>query len=174
MTGDQRREELGFDGGLVSGALRMGRVVWVEQALAAALGDALQRTDDDGLVVALADRIRGHAARAALVEARLPTLREFPLDVLVDGTGLDGWSGFLAAQRGEPADRVIAVRDTVAMPVLVAGYERILTTASPVAAPSVRRLLEPAVDALRAELDRLAPGHPPDVPPSSALEPLDR
>ena len=172
MSGDQLREEPGFDGGLVTGALRMGRLVWVERSLAGVLGAALQRADD-ALVVQLAARIRGHIARAALVEARLPTLREFPLDTLIGGSGLDGWAAFLAAQSdADPAD-VLAARDAVALPLLADGYELVVATASLVGAPSVSRSLSPVARELRAELDRLEFDGPPVESPELGLEPLD-
>lgn len=174
MSDGRLREEPDFDGGLVTGALRMGRLVWVERSLAAVLGDALHRTDDDGLVVELAERIRGHVARAALVEARLPTLREFPLDTLVGGAGLDGWVAFLAAQAGADPAHVLTARTVVAVPLLTDGYERVVATASPVGAPSVRRSLGPVVAELRAELDRLELDGTPVVPPEPTLESLDR
>lgn len=173
MSGDRLREEPGFDGGLVTGALRMGRLVWVERSLAGVLGAALQRADD-ALVVQLAARIRGHIARAALVEARLPTLREFPLDTLIGGSGLDGWAAFLAARsHADPAD-VLVARDAVALPLLAAGYELVVATASLVGAPSVRTSLSPVVRELRAELDRFELDGTPVESPELGLEPLDR
>ena len=180
MSDEQRREEAGFDGGLVTGALRMGRLVWVERSLATALGTALGRTDDDALVVALADRIRGHVARAALVEARLPTLREFPLDTLTGGAGLDGWSEYLESLDEVDAAAVLAARDTVVLPLVVAAYDRVLSSASPVGAPSMRRTLAPVVAELSAELDRSGDSGRSDqveapVPTAQpSLEPLDR
>jgi hypothetical protein len=89
--------ESGFPGSLERQAHRLGRLVRVEEQVVEVLGVQLARADDGAVVVALADRIRRHRQAASIVRDRLPVLREFPVDRLVDDGSMPEWDAALGA-----------------------------------------------------------------------------
>ena len=139
--------DTGFPGSLERQALRLGRLVRVEEELVAVLGAQLARADDESVVVALADRIRCHRAAAEVVRDRLPVLREFPVDQLVGGRPLPGWGAALDGLRADAPEDALG-REPGLTSALVAAYRQVAADAGPVAAPSVRRHLSALADAL--------------------------
>lgn len=142
--------ESGFPGSLERQAIRLGRLVRVEEQLVEVLGVQLARAADEAVVVGLADRIRRHRQAASIVRDRLPVLREFPVDRLVDGASVPGWAEALEALLAADADDAIPIEGALTA-ALAAAYRGVIADASPVGAPSVRRHLavlagDPAAD----------------------------
>ena len=132
--------ETRFPGALDRQAFRLGRLVRVEEQLVEVLGVQLARADDGAVVVALADRIRRHRQAASIVRDRLPVLREFPVDGLVDGASVPEWATALAALLAADADDAIPIEGALTA-ALADAYRGVIADASPVGAPSVRRHL---------------------------------
>lgn len=132
--------ESGFPGSLERQAHRLGRLVRVEEQVVEVLGVQLARADDGAVVVALADRIRRHRQAASIVRDRLPVLREFPVDRLVDDGSMPEWDAALGALLDADADDAIPIEGALTS-ALADAYRGVIADSSPVGAPSVRRHL---------------------------------
>lgn len=156
----------GFPGSLERQALRLGRLVRVEEQLVGVLGAQLARAADEAVVVALADRIRCHRQAASIVRDRLPVLREFPADRLVDDASVPRWAAALEALQAVDADDAIPIERALSA-ALAAAYRGVVADASPAGAPSVRRHL--AALAVTLDADGPAPPVPDGVPTAEDL-----
>lgn len=135
-----------FPGALDVQARRLGRLVWVEEAVAVALGSVVARTEDDATVVRLAELIRDGVAAASVVRDRLPVLREFPVEDLVTGAALPSWRRLVGSLAASGSGETIQVCDDLVRPALALAYRRVLLDADPIGAPSVRRHLAPLAE----------------------------
>lgn len=142
--------ETRFPGALDRQAFRLGRLVRVEEQLVEVLGVQLARADDGAVVVALADRIRRHRQAASIVRDRLPVLREFPVDGLVDGATVPEWTAALAALLAADADDAVPIEGALTA-ALADAYRGVVADASPAGAPSVRRHLAGLAGSLDAD-----------------------
>jgi hypothetical protein len=139
--------ETGFPGALELQALRLGRLVRVEEQLVEVLGVQLARAADAAVVVALADRIRCHRHAASIVRDRLPVLREFPVDRLVDDASVPEWTAALEALQAAEAEDAIRIERALTV-ALADAYRGVVAVASPAGAPSVRRHLAALAETL--------------------------
>ncbi len=139
-----------YAGALDREARRLGRLVAASEVVAGALGEVLAGAADDVAVVELARRIARHVTDSAVLRARLPELREFPVADLVVVPA--GWASFADWIRGAAPDGAIEL-DDLASATIAAGCRGVVADASPAGSPTVRRRVAALGEESRAAAD---------------------
>jgi hypothetical protein len=135
---------------LRTSAGRLGALAWTERRISAHLATLVAGVEDPELCLVAASLGRRSAERAEVVRARLPELRELPVDELVRPAG-PSWRAVLDGVGHGSAPTVVAGLGRSVLPVLADAYRSVADAASPVAEPSVIRHLGPLAEQVAAD-----------------------
>jgi hypothetical protein len=140
---------------LMSTAALVGARAWVERELHAVVGSWVTDADDPATVLAVDGIAMRHAWRSEVLVARLPQLRELPVDRVVVAPG-PATVELLEALRGLDGDDVRLAAWLEIGRGLEDAYVAHLARTTPVADAPLRRWLPILVESLRADLDLAA------------------
>lgn len=136
---------------LMSAAAWLGALVWTERELHGVVGGWVGDAVDPGAAV-LFDRLAmAHAARADVLFARLPELRELPPAVVVVEPG-PATATVVARLAEQTSDHERAAAWVEVGRGLLAGYEDLLRRSSPVTDAPLRRRLPALIEGLAADV----------------------